>query len=453
MAFYTQLRRHPSAPLGRTWEPVWSPGWVTKNIDPDGTYLAAPSESTQETYSYRTGRLAETLSDEQEDALLAAGGTWGDTFSHFALEYRDAKQSSYDTGHEFKTTQKYVILTPSLDERWQSFGYDYRYQGPVYAGSSGGGGTFIGMTESNPSYYGPIAVGNAAPTKGYLDLAVTLAELKREGFPRVGEALMSSVRQGLSIQKSLGIGSKEYLAWEFGFKPLLSDYLKAVRTFADYRERLDTFVRGSGELLHRTYTFPIERTTTSYPAFSCPLGTLSPSSSSWGAFAGSRTGTGTRTLTQTRRVWFSGAFTYYYPEGDSLIALGKQADALVNQLVGSRIGADVIWNLAPWSWLSDWKLNIGQNLANAELLAQDGLVMKYGYLMSETISDNEVTVTGPVTKSGVRGPYKTIWRTHVKQRVKASPFGFAISPSSFTARQWAILGALGFTKAPGVLHD
>jgi len=452
MAYYTQLRRHPSAPVGRTWEPVYVPPWTTKNIDPKGTYLGGSSESTQETYSFRTGRLAEALSDEQEDALLAAGGSWGNSFSHYALEYRDAPQSSYDTGHEFKTTQKLVVLTPTLDERWKTYGYDYRYQGPVYAGSTGGGGTFISMAESNPSYYGPIAVGNTAPTKGYLDLAVTLAELKREGFPKLGEALMSSIRQGRAIQQSLGIGSKEYLAWEFGAKPLLSDYLKAVRTFADYRSRLDSFVQGSGKLLHRTYSFPIERTTTTYPAFSCPLGALSPSSSPLSLFQGSSTGTGIRTLTQTRRVWFSGAYTYYYPEGDSLITLGKQAEALVNQLIGQRLGADVIWNLAPWSWLSDWKLNIGQNIANAELLAQDGLVLKYGYLMSETISDNEITVTGPVTKSGIRGPWKTIYRTHVKSRVKASPYGFALTPGSFTARQWAILGALGFTKAPGVLH-
>jgi len=169
-------------------------------------------------------------------------------------------------------------------------------------------------------------------------------------------------------------------------------------------------------------------------------------------FNGSRNGVQSREWVTSKRVWFDGAFTYYYPTGDSLLDVGKRADFLLNQLVGQRIDADVLWNLQPWSWLADWYVNIGTNIANASALTEDGLVMRYGYLMTETISDHVITINGPRTKSGYAGPFKTIYRTVVKERVKASPYGFALNPSGFTARQWAILAALGFTKAPGALH-
>jgi len=451
MGYINQIRQHPNIPRGKTWEPVYVPPWVTRQIDtdPKGTPLdAGLMNSTEETYSYRTGRLAETQEDSQEAALLSSQNQAA-VFSHLNEEYVQSPQSPFDTGHAFKTTKKLAVLTPSFDERWQTYGYDYRYVGPVY--TSPIGGTYLSLPVDNPTYYGTRAIGNCAPTNGYLDLAVTLAELKREGFPRMGEALSNGIARGVDIQKSLGIGSKEYLAWEFGMKPLLSDYLKSIRTFADYRTRMNDFVQGSGKLLHRTYTFPIERTSTTYPAASGYLTPLSPSSSASGMFVGSSTGTCLRSSVTTVSRYFSGAFTYYYPEGESLLALGKQAESLLNQLVGSRVGADVMWNLAPWSWLSDWHNNIGQNIANAEMFAQDGLVMKYGYLMTETQVDHELATYGPRTRSGFTGPYKTIWRHTVKERVKASPFGFALNPSSFTNRQWAILGALGYTKAPGIL--
>lgn len=125
---------------------------------------------------------------------------------------------------------------------------------------------------------------------------------------------------------------------------------------------------------------------------------------------------------------------------------------MVNHLLGTRLDAETLWNLAPWSWLSDWKANIGDNIANASKLSEDGLVLRYGYLMSETISDHTLSLHGPIPDGvGSCGPISLTFSTVRKQRVRATPYGFGLDPNGFNVRQWSILGALGITKAPGKL--
>jgi len=453
MAYITETREHPNAPQGNTWGPVWNPsiGWVYSLLDPGGTrmsYLGSQG-SSQVTYSWRTGRRS--LTDEQQEALLASENQAA-VFGHLKQEYDNAPQSSYDTGHEFKSTQRLVVATPTLDESWMAYGSKYRYRGPALPDYGGTGGTFITPPTFSPTYWGTEAINNCKPLNPVVSLAVGLAELKREGFPKVGMALYNSLKRGVEIQRLLGIASEEYLAWEFGFKPLLSDYLGTIKAFAYANTVNERAILESGKLLHRSYTFPVERSTTDLGTGSTYLSTISPSTVSWGAWPGTRSGSYRHYHTQSRRVWFDGAFTYYYPAGQSLIDLASRADFMLNALVGHRIGADVIWNLTPWSWLADWKFNFGSIISNAEALSRDGLVMKYGYVMAETISDHTIVLNGPTTRSGFAGPYTTIYRTIVRERHKASPFGFALDPTSFTDRQWRILSALGFTKADKVLH-
>jgi hypothetical protein len=166
---------------------------------------------------------------------------------------------------------------------------------------------------------------------------------------------------------------------------------------------------------------------------------------------GDRYGVLTESVVKTTNIWFSGAFTYYLQPGNSLIDDLKRREQEINYLFGTRVDPEVLWNLAPWSWLSDWNVNIGTNIANAERLSQDGLVMKYGYLMATTVIDHSVVVDGVPFKGHYTGPFTTIFRTTRKQRVKATPFGFSIVPGSFTDRQWSILASLGYTKGPRAL--
>jgi len=149
--------------------------------------------------------------------------------------------------------------------------------------------------------------------------------------------------------------------------------------------------------------------------------------------------------------WFSGAFTYYLSPGKDLLGRMVRYEQLANKLLGSRLTPEVLWELAPWSWLVDWFVDIQTALRTATLLENDGLVVRYGYLMRTTARVNTVTV------DRIRFKPKTLYNiAHskhllVKERARSTPFGFGLNPNTFSARQWAILGALGLTKAPKTL--
>lgn len=158
------------------------------------------------------------------------------------------------------------------------------------------------------------------------------------------------------------------------------------------------------------------------------------------------------TVTLQRRIWFSGAYTYHLHDGDSSSQKLKGFEQKFNHLFGLRLTPEVIWNLAPWSWLADWNFNIGSNISNATALSQDGLVMRYGYLMCDTVVTRSSTLRGAFTTTGTLPPFTTSFVQHRKERVKATPYGFGLNPASFNGRQWAILAALGMTKTPSSLR-
>jgi hypothetical protein len=119
-------------------------------------------------------------------------------------------------------------------------------------------------------------------------------------------------------------------------------------------------------------------------------------------------------------------------------------------LYGLELTPEVVWNLAPWSWLVDWVTNVGSVLHNVSAFQSDGLVMPYAYVMDQSFHKTE-RVIGPfhvfpdITQKGVQ--YRSIvTKVERKTRIKASPFGISLIESQFTNRQWAILAALGITR-------
>jgi hypothetical protein len=149
--------------------------------------------------------------------------------------------------------------------------------------------------------------------------------------------------------------------------------------------------------------------------------------------------------------WFSGAYTYYLPPYGSF----DRYRSLANKLFGSDLTPEVLWNLSPWSWLADWNLQISSSIAAAQRFQNDNLVLRYGYLMVR----DRVTVSSNYSIKGISPqdtPFTRAGYTHVhydrKRRVKSTPFGFGMNPTTdFNPFQWSILAALGMTKAPRVL--
>jgi len=145
--------------------------------------------------------------------------------------------------------------------------------------------------------------------------------------------------------------------------------------------------------------------------------------------------------------WFSGAFTYYVPRGFTTkdrMARGVQE---AKKLLGVSLTPDVVWNLTPWSWATDWVLNTGDVISNLTDYAIDGLVLKYGYIMEHTVNRDTISFSGPTgfTGSSVRPSIIEVV-SETKTRLKATPFGFGLTWDGFSPRQVAIAIALGLTR-------
>jgi hypothetical protein len=201
------------------------------------------------------------------------------------------------------------------------------------------------------------------------------------------------------------------------------------------------FDRDSGKVVRRAYNFPIEVTdsqvaTGSNGTYMVPFNsdTKKATSAPWEV---------SRRVVQKK--WFSGAFTYRVPLGnDSLSVLGRHASH-AKKLLGISLTPDTLWNLAPWSWATDWFANTGDVLSNISDCVTDGLVMHYGYMMVHTIVTDTYM---PVGTDLIDGSSSSVFSvvTETKQRRAANPFGFGISWDALSAFQLSIAGALGLSR-------
>lgn len=292
---------------------------------------------------------------------------------------------------------------------------------------------YAGMDLDVLRAWGSKGIARAIPTVPEVSIAQTLGEL-REGLPSlVGLKFMRD-------RTPRGMAS-EYLNYQFGISPLISDISKYLKVARDAERIKAQLKRDSGRLIRRRQTLVNDQTVTVtkypnvYPGNGGTAYTI---------------GTGTLTLTEklVTKVWFSGAFQY---------SIGSQAYAWLdklaefNRVYGALPNAKTAWELLPWSWLVDWFSNAGDIITNVSYLGRDGLWMPYGYVMGHTISIRNYTWTGVDNRNRT-------WSTsvdltvEVKQRIRAHPLGFGITGTSLTAKQAAILAALGISRG-SVQHN
>jgi hypothetical protein len=438
----TRVLQPPQRLHGKTWRQVWDAsigryGPFVQLDPPLGTYGDSfmGNVARQRVYSYRTGK------DEGQSSLFDHAETWGDAWSLIAEDSEGLPQgvlSPHDTGHPFEmdrwalTHATHREFTGRVDANPN--GPRYRYSGHMVPVSNNGMPDFlVGLSSYNPVWYGTKAIEATAPTSSDLDLAVSLAELRREGFPAPGSA-------------SRGDAAGEYLNYEFGVKPLISDLEALIDVTARWKSMLQQYLRDSNKTVRRSHTFQTEVKEDVLPGYSA--GRILPVTNSTAPstiFSNNHGGNTVSILTNrrtSRRIWFNGAYVYNL---DSSIPgmLGKvqELEQQLRYLTGIKVDAEVAWNLTPFSWLADWNANIGTNIANASRFSNDGLVLKYGYIMAHTTSVIEQTA---IHSNGV---FTARYLYEKKERARANPYGFALATSSYTDRQWAILGALGLTKA------
>jgi len=115
------------------------------------------------------------------------------------------------------------------------------------------------------------------------------------------------------------------------------------------------------------------------------------------------------------------------------------------KILGVGLTPDTVWNLNPWTWAADWFANTGDLMTNVSNMGQDGLLMQYGYQMAE-----ETVKTYTVARlASIPSASATTTRTRIQKRAKripSSPYGFGVTLSTLSARQLAIIAALGLGR-------
>jgi hypothetical protein len=303
---------------------------------------------------------------------------------------------------------------------------------------------------------GAVAISNCAPGNPIAQAATAIGELMQD-VPQVpGAHLWENRLKALGTVALAG----EFLNYQFGIAPTLgdmSDFLKAVHKV----DRLvDQFIRDSGRIVRRSFHFPKESSTTEtvIPNRISPAGLYKTTTGLMTHIELANRGAAipwhetTRRRTVERETWFSGAFTYHLPRGYDNHSKGDRR-RLMAEFFGAKPDLTTLWNLAPWSWATDWFADTGALIKNLQSKISYGTVMPYGYVMEKT------TVTDTFSAGKVRNfaypgaipaPYPSVpdisLRVTTKKRIQANPFGFGLTWDGLSTTQKAIAAALGITR-------
>jgi hypothetical protein len=267
-----------------------------------------------------------------------------------------------------------------------------------------------------------------APTAG-------LSTLVGETIQAVPRLIGSSLKESTSILRGLG---GEHLNLQFGWLPLVSDVRSIAKSVKNSHAIIRQYARDSDQKIRRRYVYPMVENTQTFVTSSLRL-------TSNLAVTGGPSPSATITRNSFTKVWFSGAFRYHLNLGPSFWERAALHEQYANRLLGTRLTPEVLWELAPWSWLVDWFTNVGDVVKNISYLGSDGLVMQYGYAMGHTSNSCVLTAAPPTSASYLRVPVRTTV-SESKRRIAANPYGFGIDDVSLSAMQLSILAALGLTR-------
>ncbi len=362
------------------------------------------------------------------------------TFPH---RWPPKKGDSQDIGGGFKsqkvelfqTLQRVVVQTPTGNRG---------YSGPIFAWwrvERATAADFIAPSSDNAlDVLGTKGISRAIPTNPLSGMGQFLGELR--DLPKVPDWKILKDKAH-SIQSLARRSAGEYLNQTFGWVPAVKDTIDFVSVAAKAAKHVAQYERNSGRDVRRRSTILEESSTvvtdlgTSYGVPTLPTQLYSAP------------GKLTRTVTTTRKVWFSGAFTYYLPPVKGGIGnIAKRGEALASKLYGLRATPHLLWQLTPWSWAVDWVVSTGDVLHNWSAFQNDGLVMRYGYVMETKVVTTTYSLENLRLIDGQVLNRQQSQVVTTKTRRRATPYGFGLNPLTFSSRQWAIIAALGISKSP-----
>lgn len=393
------------------------------------------------------GQPEESIFRDGRSVTVATGNQITDSESH----HYDRFKGRWDGGGPFYTDKlEYFGHYPEVHLREVGSGRDLSYDGPVLSSfpsvsdiEAVGGGPLAGQRSSDTSDLDPdgaTAIAQCSPANPNVNLLTTLAEVHREGIPSLPG--IQSWKKRTEIARAAG---SEYLNYEFGWAPLVSEVANTRDAVIHHVDILKQHHHDTGRNTKREFGFPVDRRT--YQHEFEPVSDVNLAYAT--GFFIPAIGVWNKTVVRTieRRKWFSGMFTQAVPsQSDSWQrALGYHSDAYA--LFGIALTPDVLWELTPWSWAVDWFSNAGDVIQNVTNFGLAGQVMRYGYMMEESIDEVTTYYTARGTSFVPSGTVLEQGKRRVsKVRRPANPFGFGIGWEGLSPSQLAITAALGITR-------
>jgi hypothetical protein len=398
----------------------------------------------------------------QDTTSFRSSGADGDGISdprELLARNENRNRFPYDYGNPFSTKKTDVELSHKSFTIRSPY-HNAWYQGPImpcnlafpgYIGAAGA--KFSLVTPSFDDTKGVEAMRVTRPTKSASEMSRALAELML-GMPRI--PFLALANQGPLNLRQLGSkGASEYLNVVFGWSPTVSDFLKIFKAAVKSGEIITQYQLDAGRNVRRSLKWDPVITKTRLAdipvndAIAWPLTSGSHIDLRRDAAGNARSlGVKPTQVEETVRTSyaFSGAWTYWLDEGSEPLAQIRNAARLADKILGLGFDIELLWELAPWSWLADWFVNIGDVIAVNNALANDSLLLRYGYMTRKTIVSRVYSNPGYQFLTGHTGPVYATIRTTEWLRRRATPYGFGLNTDAFSATQWAILAALGMTK-------
>jgi hypothetical protein len=374
---------------------------------------AGPGASIQDTIAVTWPRFTGTMWS-QSNQWPPPPGDRGDHGGPWSQEYSmDERNKVFiDTGVSFnKRLRGDVVITNN-----PSFSPPYTPQPLTAVEARGFGTTAIARTE---------------PTAEYFSGAQALGELVADGLP--GGASLHLMRDRVALARSSG---QNYLNAEFGWLPLVRDVKTLCRAVRRSDDIMTSYIKGSDHRIRRRYGMPsvtVNASTTGQFFLGPEFGSVIYNSTYC---------QGTTTWKSETKTSFSGAFRYYIPASEATSGI-QRAALTARKVYGLELTPEVIWNLAPWSWATDWFGNVGDVMHNVSALGRDGLVLEYGYVMSGQYSERASVAH---SKYGTHTRFqKQVNRVRYS---RVSPYGFGVSWGGLSPKQLAVVAALGLSRAP-----
>lgn len=417
--------------------PLLNPYYYKKVDTRNGAILQVGNEvksCPQTTYSFRSGVPDEAVVTKAD--LLAGARPYG---------------SRYDNGHSFHTTKYSLMYDKSLyTRRMNGTASNLEVTSPVIPqqlyDDMSKFATALPIPSFDATLWGNRAISDTSPSSSTADLSVFFGEFLRDGLPSfIGKTI---TKPGLSKRQLARKGGAEYLNLQFGWVPLIKDVEKMLHVVKNSYKILAQYQRDAGRHVRRSRSYEVQKrtidpgvqlTTSYFAASQDPVkALLTPNFST--------------SVLSEERVKFSGAYTYYIPVDDSLLGAAAKYATLADKLLGIKLTPDRLWNLTPWSWLTDWWFEIGTALEARTALSINGQFLQYGYLQRRTDVVKTYNYAFRPHWGSAYVNRTAIFRVTRKERIRANPLGFGFTDDAISASQMAILAAVGISMGDGKLR-